>query len=81
VCHEAYDHIRADDGPAWLTILIAGHIIVPLFVVLQAGATTPSWPAMIVCSALLIALVFGLLPFSKAFFVAMIWRSQLAEKS
>ena len=27
-CHESLKHIRADDGPAWLTILVVGHIVV-----------------------------------------------------
>src|SRR5688572_1409768 len=26
-CHESLKHIRADDGPAWLTILVVGHIV------------------------------------------------------
>jgi uncharacterized protein (DUF983 family) len=30
VCREELYHHRADDGPAYLTILIVGHIIVPL---------------------------------------------------
>src|SRR5579871_281405 len=30
VCGESYRHIRAEDGPPWLTILLTGHIIVPL---------------------------------------------------
>ena len=30
VCHEPLHHHRADDGPAYLTILIVGHIIGPL---------------------------------------------------
>ena len=27
-CGEPFGHIRADDGPAWLTILITGHVVV-----------------------------------------------------
>ena len=29
VCGERWGHIRADDAPPWLTILIVGHIIIP----------------------------------------------------
>ncbi len=29
VCHEPMRHHRADDGPAYLTILIVGHIMAP----------------------------------------------------
>ncbi len=30
VCREELHHHRADDGPAYLTILIVGHIMIPL---------------------------------------------------
>ncbi|MEM7439678.1 MAG: DUF983 domain-containing protein [Pseudomonadota bacterium] len=30
VCGEELHHHRADDGPAWLTILVTGHLIGPL---------------------------------------------------
>jgi uncharacterized protein (DUF983 family) len=32
VCGEALYHHRADDGPAYLTILIVGHLMAPLIV-------------------------------------------------
>lgn len=31
VCQQELFHHRADDGPAYLTILIVGHLIAPLF--------------------------------------------------
>lgn len=30
VCHEDLSHHRADDGPAYLTILLVGHLMAPL---------------------------------------------------
>lgn len=30
VCHEELHHHRADDGPAYLTILLVGHIMAPM---------------------------------------------------
>ena len=30
VCREDLSHNRADDGPAYLTILIVGHVLAPL---------------------------------------------------
>ena len=32
VCHEALYHQRADDGPAYLTLLIVGHVMAPLII-------------------------------------------------
>lgn len=31
VCNEDLHHHRADDGPAYLTILIVGHVMAPIF--------------------------------------------------
>ncbi len=33
VCREDLSHHRADDGPAYLTILIVGHIVAPLLLI------------------------------------------------
>ena len=38
VCGEALHHQRADDGPAYLTILIVGHILAPLIVYVSTTA-------------------------------------------
>lgn len=32
-CGEAFHHHRADDGPAYLTILIVGHLMAPLLLI------------------------------------------------
>jgi uncharacterized protein (DUF983 family) len=33
VCREEFHHHRADDGPAYLTILLVGHIMAPLLLI------------------------------------------------
>ncbi len=33
VCREEYSHHRADDGPAYLTILIVGHLMAPTLLI------------------------------------------------
>ena len=30
VCRQEFHHHRADDGPAYLTILLVGHLIIPV---------------------------------------------------
>ena len=42
-CGEDFSHISADDGPAWLTLLIVGHAIVPLMLVFGRDNATPAW--------------------------------------
>lgn len=41
-CGETLGHIRADDGPAWATILVVGHTMVPAFLV-AIRADAPDW--------------------------------------
>lgn len=72
-CGERYGHIRSDDAAPWLTILIVGHILVPLMVAVEAADRWPQafsiifWPLM--------GIVLGglVLPRAKALFIALIW--------
>ena len=75
-CHEPLGHIRADDGPAWLTILVAGHLIVPLVLLVQPVLDWPDWLALLVWSVISLSLVLLLLPRSKGVFIAAIWKTK-----
>lgn len=46
-CGEALHHQRADDGPAYLTILVVSHILTPLLLIVFV-AWRPSVAAMLV---------------------------------
>ena len=72
-CGESFAGLDADDGPAWLTIGVAAHIVIPLLIFLERDASL-SYPAelMIVVLAT-IALVLLILPLSKGFFLAFLW--------
>jgi uncharacterized protein (DUF983 family) len=76
VCHESFAHIRADDGPAWLTILLVGHIIVPSLVFVQSHYDWPLWFGVMFWFPLTIALALAILPRAKAIFIAVIWRTR-----
>lgn len=73
-CGESYGHIRADDGPAWLTILLVGHMIVPLVVEVERDSTWPMWVPMLVWPVLALVLSLMILPLAKALFITIIWR-------
>lgn len=75
-CREPLGHIRADDGPAWLTILIAGHLIVPLVLLVQPHVDWPDWLAVLIWSVISLSLVLLLLPRSKGVFIAAIWKTK-----
>lgn len=65
-CHEAYHHHRADDLPAYLVIVVVGHIVVPVALAIETLAAPPVWlqlaiylPLTFVMSILLIQPVKG----------------------
>ncbi len=75
-CGEPYGHIRADDGPAWLTILVVGHILAPLLLTIEKEAPWPEWVSMIGWPALALVLMALILPRAKGVFIAIIWRTR-----
>ena len=75
-CGEIYRNIRADDGPAWLTILIAGHIVVGSALLVERYAPPPLWISMSLFPALALGLALGLLPVTKGIFIGAIWATK-----
>lgn len=77
VCGEELHHHRADDGPAYVTILIAGHLIAPL--ILLAFEMFRPDPIMlsVVFSIGFVALALFLLPRLKGVFVGLQWAKRM----
>ena len=73
-CHEEFGHIRADDGPAWLTILVVGHIIVPIALYVESNYYLENWQSMTIWPILILAMILAVLPSAKGVFITMIWR-------
>lgn len=73
VCNEPWGHIRADDAPPWLTILIVGHIILPLAITVEGIVTWPDWVSMTLWPVLALALAALILPRAKALLLSAIW--------
>ncbi len=78
-CHEAFAHIRADDGPPWLTILVVGHIVVALALIVESNANWPAWLSVASFSTLAVVLALLLLPRAKGIFIGAIWASRLVK--
>jgi uncharacterized protein (DUF983 family) len=77
VCTEVLSHQRADDGPAYATILIVGHVMAPLFL-----WSFFRWqPDPLVMSTVFgvgtVALSLYLLPRLKGVFVAIQWAKRM----
>ncbi|HEY4263704.1 MAG TPA: DUF983 domain-containing protein [Micropepsaceae bacterium] len=72
-CSEVFKHIRADDGPAWLTILIVGHIVVGLALTMEIYAPMPVAASIALFCGLSLAMILWLLPRAKGVFIGAIW--------
>lgn len=77
VCGEALHHQRADDGPAYLTILIVGHLMAPLIL----WVFTHYRPDPLVLATLFsigtVALSLYLLPRLKGALVGLQWAKRM----
>jgi uncharacterized protein (DUF983 family) len=78
-CGEATGEIRADDGPAWATILILGHLVSPVFFVFATQDAQTSLIAFFAIAALVLAATALVLPRMKGLFVGLIWASRAGE--
>lgn len=72
-CGESFSQIHADDGPAWLTIGIVGHVVVPMALFTETHFQWPLLVSMAVWPLTAFALTMTILPRAKALFIAAIW--------
>ena len=72
-CGEAYGHLRADDAPPWMTILIVGHIVVPIVLIVEQAYQPALWIQFAVWPTVTLALTLALLPRCKGIILAMMW--------
>lgn len=72
-CGLEYEPYRADDAPAYFTILIVGHVVVPGMLLLEQGLHPPSWVHMALWMPLTLVLTLALLPRVKGAIVGVQW--------
>lgn len=77
VCGEELGHIRADDGPAYFTVLVVGHVIVPISLWVEQTWAPPVVPHIIVAILLTCLLIWQLLPCMKGAVVGLMWALRL----
>ena len=77
VCGEVLHHQRADDGPAYLTILIVGHLMAPLLLWSFIRFRPDPLVMLAVFSVGTVALALFLLPRLKGVMVAIQWAKRM----
>ena len=65
--------MRADDAAPWLTILLVGHIFVPVALWLDLAGLLPFWTLMLLWSAAFVLISLAVLPRAKGLFIAVLW--------
>lgn len=75
-CGEDWEAVRADDGPAWATMLIVGHILGPLVVAILLNESIPNWTLWVGMPIVTMGLCLWMLPRVKGLFMALIWTTR-----
>jgi uncharacterized protein (DUF983 family) len=76
-CGTELHHHRADDGPAWATILITGHLLAPLMLMVFVAWRPEGWVMALGFSVVFVALSLYLLPRLKGVFVGLQWAKRM----
>jgi len=77
ICAEDLHHHRADDGPAYLTILVVGHLIAPLIHITWTHFRPEPLVMATIFTVFCVALSLFLLPRMKGFVVAIQWAKRM----
>lgn len=72
-CGEPFHHHRADDFPAYLTIVLVGHVVVPLAMYVEITFMLNYWLHAAIWLPMILVLSLGLLQPLKGLIVAMQW--------
>lgn len=77
VCGQDLHHHRADDGPAWATILVSGHVMAPLMLFLYAAFRPEPWLMAVGFSGAFTLVALYMLPRLKGAFVGFQWARRM----
>ncbi|MFT5540595.1 MAG: hypothetical protein ACI82H_002128 [Alphaproteobacteria bacterium] len=78
-CAVALAPHRADDAPAYFTIFITGHIVVPLILVVERIYAPATWVHMAIWMPLTLGLTLVILPRVKGALIGLQWALNLRQ--
>lgn len=76
-CGEALEGHRADDAPAWATMLIVGHLMIPVIMAARAVEGAPIWLHVTLWPMVALGLCLALLPRVKGAVVGWQWAHRM----
>lgn len=75
VCGEDFTAQRADDFPAYLVIVVVGHIVVPALLAVAIAYDPPAWLQLAIWLPITLFASLGLLQPTKGAIVALQWQT------
>jgi uncharacterized protein (DUF983 family) len=75
VCGEDYTAQRADDFPAYLVIVVVGHLVVPALLAVAIAYDPPAWLQLSIWLPVTLFSALGLLQPTKGTIVALQWQT------
>ena len=76
VCDLNFEELKADDGPAYITMGLVCLFIIPFFFIAQAIYEPPLLWALLISLPLTLIIILGLLPLIKGAFMAALWKTK-----
>jgi uncharacterized protein (DUF983 family) len=73
-CGEEFHHHRADDFPAYLVMIVVGHIIVPAILAVETAYSPPYWLQLLIWLPLALVSSLALLQPTKGAIVGLQWQ-------
>ena len=77
VCGEDFTPQRADDFPAYLVIVVVGHIVVPALLAVEIAYAPPVWLEMLFWLSVTLFSALALLQPTKGAIVALQWQTRM----
>jgi uncharacterized protein (DUF983 family) len=77
VCNEDYTHHRADDLPAYLTILVVGHIVLGGFMMTDLAFPMSNWAHLAIWTPLTLLLALALIQPIKGAVIGLQWATRM----
>jgi uncharacterized protein (DUF983 family) len=72
-CHTEFHHHRADDAPPYFTIMIVGHVLIPIVVLVEIAYRPDYWLHAAIWLPLALLMTFAIMPVVKGAIVGLQW--------
>lgn len=76
LCNLDFQNLRADDGPAYITMGLVCLFIIPFFFMAEARYEPPLLLALALSLPATLIILLGLLPLVKGAFIAALWKTR-----